>query len=471
MAQETYADVTVVGSGLPGLATAFELLDRGLVVAVVGPRTGAHEGQASRAAGAMLTVFSEVESTHPADRVAVEVRERLAARDGYEAWLDRIGAASGRGIDLTTGVWVIANGYGADDAAQLKTIAAAAEAQGHRAEFASPRDVPGLLPQIRAHEALWLPHEASLDPTALMDALVIVLHAHPQCHWIDATATGVREQGEHLVVDASDGSSTLSAHLVLAAGAGISGVLGTGDLARQVAAPPVRSGRGVSLLLRAPFALPAAIRTPNRGFACGSHVVPRGSDIYLGATNRLSTDPDYQAKASLDEIATLIHDGTAELHTGLRDAALLEVRVGHRPVTIDHLPVVGRSAHPMVHLATATYRCGVLLAPRIAGLIADGITTPGRHDDRPYSPRRPIAAPALEEFVDSSARGLVEMICQPGGQLPAGGEEKLAAFLRAGLLELAAGGSTRAAVVRRLWSGTPMAECVPLLMDAAGRLP
>jgi len=37
-------------------------------------------------------------------------------------------------------------------------------------------------------------------------------------------------------------------------------------------------------------------------------------------------------------------------------------------------------------------------------------------------------------------------------------------------LEMSVGSTTRAAVVRRLWNGTPMAECLPLLMDAAGRL-
>lgn len=465
------ADVTVVGSGILGLSAAFELVGRGLTVVVVGPRTGAHTGQACRAAGAMLTVFSEVESTHPADRVAVEVAERVTARDGYEAWLDGISAASGRYLALVPGVWVIANSYGRDDATELKAIARAAEAHGHRADFASPSEVPGLAPQTRAHEALWLPYEASIDPAAVMDALAAALHRHPHCTWIDSTATGVHEQSEHLVVGAADGSSILSAHLVLAAGAGIPAVLAEGELAEQVKAPPIRSGRGVSLVVRAPFTVPAAVRTPNRGFACGSHLVPRtDGTTYLGATNRLSTEPDYTTRASLDEIATLIHDGAAELNVELRDAALLEVRVGHRPVTIDHLPVFGRSAHPMVHLATGTYRCGVLLAPRAASLVADGITAPGSHADHPYSPQRDIIPPPLEDFVDTAAHGLVEMICQPGGQLPAGSEAKLAAFLRAALLEMSVGSTTRAAVVRRLWSGTPMAECLPLLMDAAGRL-
>ena len=56
--------IAVVGTGVVGLAVACELLDRGLRVTVVGPRGGDHRGQASRAAGAMLSTFSEIEPGH-----------------------------------------------------------------------------------------------------------------------------------------------------------------------------------------------------------------------------------------------------------------------------------------------------------------------------------------------------------------------------------------------------------------------
>ena len=130
-----------------------------------------------------------------------------------------------------------------------------------------------------------------------------------------------------------------------------------GPLGDPVDLPPLWSGRGVCMVVSAGFDLPAAVRTPNRGFACGAHLVPRGAGtVYLGATNRLSTEPDLHRRPSLDEITTLIHDGATELNTGPRDAQLLTVRVGHRPVTTDHLPLVGRTHHDRVHVATGTYR-------------------------------------------------------------------------------------------------------------------
>ncbi len=464
------ADVTVAGNGLLGLSAAFELLRRDLTVTVIGPRAGDHQGQASRAAGAMLTVFSEVEASHPLHRAELEVGQRIAARQLYGTWLSDVNAAAGTSVTLNPGVWVIGNGFGRDDDAELKAIHAAAQRNGWAAEFGDVRDVEGLAPQHRAFAALLLAGEASVDPAAILSALETAVAGHPRCQWIDAHAATVSAGGDHLMVTADDGQAAISAHLVLAAGAA-SGLLLDGELAKRAAIPPVFSGRGVSMTVTAPFRLPVAVRTPNRGFACGSHIVPRpDGTVYLGATNRLSTEPDADRRPGLDEIATLIHDGAAELNTGLRQAALVQARVGHRPVTVDHLPLIGTTGHPMIHVATATYRCGVLLAPLAANLIADGITVPGCHGDHPYRPTRPMPAPDLAELIGMSASGLVDMLCQPGGILPAGTADTLARVLAAGLREMSAGTSTQSKMMRRIWDRAPMQEAVPLLLDAAGRM-
>src|ERR1039458_2217944 len=88
-------DVAVVGTGVVGLAVSWALLQRGLRVSVIGPRGGDHRGQASRAAGAMLSTFSEIEPGHDPSRVAVETAERLAAHQMYPGWLDGLDAGQG----------------------------------------------------------------------------------------------------------------------------------------------------------------------------------------------------------------------------------------------------------------------------------------------------------------------------------------------------------------------------------------
>lgn len=464
------ADVTVVGSGMLGLAVAHELLNRGLSITVVGPRDPTHLGQASRAAGAMLTVFSEVEHGQPLDRVELEVGQRIAARRLYETWLADLASTSGLPIDLIPGVWVIANAYGAHDQLHLEAIRAAAHRHDWQADDATPADVPGLVPQVRASDALWLPGEATVNPVQVMAALEAAVVGNLPFQRIDANVDDIREHGDHLLVTADTGATALSAHVVVAAGAGSERLLHE-SLAATVGLPSVLAGRGVSMLVDAPFELPAAIRTPNRGFACGTHVVPRGDGrLYLGATNRLSTEPDSTRPPNLDEIATLIHDGAAELHTDLRNAGLASVRVGNRPVTFDHLPLLGTTGHPMIHAATATYRCGVLLAPLAAKIVADCITRPGSHADHPYRPTRPVAHPKLVDLLAATGTGLVDMLCQPGGQLPPGTDKQLAAILHVALAELATAPGARAAVVNRIWRRAPMIETIPLVAAAIGRL-
>ena len=91
---ETY-DVAVVGTGAIGLAVSAELLARGVAVAVVGPGSGDCPGQATRAGGAMLSTFSEIEPRHNTQHTAVQTTERVAAHTMYPTWLERINNASG----------------------------------------------------------------------------------------------------------------------------------------------------------------------------------------------------------------------------------------------------------------------------------------------------------------------------------------------------------------------------------------
>ncbi|WP_072474452.1 NAD(P)/FAD-dependent oxidoreductase [Amycolatopsis australiensis] len=457
------ADIAVIGAGIVGLACALELAQAGTSVAVVAPRTGDHAGQASRAAGAMLTVFSEVEAAHPQQRVEVEVAERVAARAGYDAWLEQVADLAGRPAPaLTPGVWVTASVPA--DRGELAAIAAAAANAGLAGQLHSPGDVPGLHSKS-VFEALWLPGEAGVDAGELVAAAAAAAMAHPRIAWFDADASRITDNGTDLRIEVTDGEPVTAEHLVLAAGVQTSAIVRRSPgLALDL--PPVLAGRGVSMMLQAvPERVESPIRTPNRGFACGAHLVARSDGrTYLGATNRLSTRPEPGRRASVDEIATLLHDGVHELNAGLRDAQVTDVRVGYRPYTVDHLPLVGRTANHKVLVATATYRCGILLAPRVATLIRSELEHPGTLDDHSYSPRRAMPVPDLAQLVHGRGDALAELLCQPGGHLPGGAVDQLGSVLCAALVHQHADPA-----VRRLTRSAPVEEVLPLLLDVAGR--
>ncbi|MFB9833953.1 NAD(P)/FAD-dependent oxidoreductase [Actinoallomurus acaciae] len=456
-------DVAVVGAGVVGLATAFELLTRGLTVTLIGPRGGDHAGQATRAAGAMLSTFSEIEPHHDEHRVILETTERVTAHEMYPAWLETVGGHAGRRLTATLGTWVLAP---AGKRAWLNPIAGAAHAAGHPAEQHDATDIPGLAAPPSSAAALWLPTEARIDSSDLVEALTHAVTDHPRAEWRDTQACAVGSGR----VRCTDGTQVSAADVVLAAGAGIPALLP--EAGRPIGVPPILAGRGVSALLRAPaVAPPHVVRTPNAAFACGVHLVPRADGTqYLGGTNRLTMSPETDRRASLDELSVLIGDATGLLDHRLSGAELLAVRVGLRPYTLDHLPLIGRTGERSLLLATATYRCGVLLAPRLAALVADEVTEPGALEAHPYRVLRPMAVPNVEDVIaDGAAHGLVEHLLQGGGHFSPTSKAQLDAFLALALRALLTDQRDGAAALRRLWQAAPVPEVLPSLLAMAQR--
>src|SRR5712692_6982368 len=153
-------DVAVIGGGILGRAITFQLSQSGMTTACIYQRNH-FRAQASAAAGGMLGVFSEVSAHDLPERQQLEVAQRQLARGLYDNFVADLCQRSGIAVQLTGGLFVIANSAGEDDALELAAIREAALAFGSRAETVSPRDVPGVAPQTGtvAYEALFLPDE------------------------------------------------------------------------------------------------------------------------------------------------------------------------------------------------------------------------------------------------------------------------------------------------------------------------
>lgn len=456
-------DVTVVGTGVIGLATAHELLARGLTVTVFGPRPATAPGQASAAAGAMLSLFSEVDANQPDVRVELEVSQRLKSFARYPAWLDSLAAASGQPpVSLADGTWVVATDTERDD---IAAIARAARTANHPAELHNGAVVDGLQPELAPATALWLPTEPSLDIARLLKVLGAAVATHRNARWCDSPVTSVTPGRAAVRLQCADDSAVTCGRVVLAAGAGIPALLG--ERGRDLGVPPVLAGRGVSMVLDTPVAVEHTVRTPNAAFACGTHLVPRADGtVYLGATNRLTLAPKLDGAATLDEVAVLIGDATRVIEHRLAAAELLRTQVGYRPYTLDHLPLVGPTADPRILLATATYRCGVLLAPLLADLVADEITEPGALAVHPYRTDRLIPVPQLSDLLTpATLHGLADHLTGPGA-----GQRQLAALLATALPAVLAGRDPAGDAMARLFARAPVAEVLPSLLALAERL-
>ncbi|GAA3475809.1 hypothetical protein GCM10018966_003350 [Streptomyces yanii] len=169
----------------------------------------------------------------------------------------------------------------------------------------------------------------------------------------------------------------------------------------------------------------------------------------------------------------LAADAASLMDPRLGAATLQDTRTMLRPYTLDHLPLIGRTAEPSVLLATATYRCGVLLAPRLAQLVADEITAPGSLNAHPYRALRPIPAPCIDVVLaDGAAKGLLEHVLQGGGHFPPAQQDEFASFaalvLRALLDEDSKAGTARGGCGNGPWSSRPYEETAEKVTAAGG---
>ncbi|MEV5575221.1 FAD-dependent oxidoreductase [Spirillospora sp. NPDC052269] len=413
-------DVAVIGTGIIGLSTAWAVSEPGVRVLLVGPRCRA--GQASAAAGAMLAPFSETSAADDPLSAPAEIAHRVAARAAYDGRLTRLRAESGREVTLTGGIWLVATAHGSGDLEALEAAARAARDHGATAEPHPPSEVPGLSPArtCLAHAALWLPDEASVDTGELLDALSHLLSARENVRWTDTTAVAL-EQGKAgsegpLIVRCADHGRYEADRVVLAAGTG-TGALADASPGLSLGLPELLAGKGVSVSVRdTGFALPATVRTPVRRFACGAHLVPRaGGAAYLGATNRLTPPGETSTAPALEEVLAVVQSVGDELNTGVYHRELASISVGHRPYTVDHLPLVGPTEDPRVLAATASYRNGVLLAPYIADLIAGHLRGALSLDAQPWSPTRTVVPPSLEEALGDRMQMLIDVLLPAEG--------------------------------------------------------
>ncbi|MBW8794657.1 MAG: FAD-dependent oxidoreductase [Streptomyces sp.] len=424
-------DVVVVGGGVLGMAVALGAADAGLRVTLVSPgcRT---EGAASAAAGAMLGVLGEhtAEDTDPAD-----LEFRFASAEMWPGWLAGLAEHTPSPVVLRRGTVVIANLDHPGDQDNLDAIERAAGHLGLRAQRLDPRHVPGLRPAPRHAPvaALACPDEGWVDADALLDALESASARHPRITTVPDTVrrVTVSPDGSRVTgVRLGAGGELPAAQVVLCAGAATGALL---DGLTPPTLPAVLPAKGVSMLLDVPVAEqpPMVIRTPNRDFACGLHLVPRAAcGLYLGATNR----PGPAGGATTDEHLSLLHGLLHQFRTDLRTTAVREIRWGHRPATGDGKALLGPVGPEGLHLATGTYRNGVLMAPAVAAIVTAGLLDEPCPVPHPYAPSRPRLQPSadlLTHLLATGAEHMTSVFLDPGGTLPFDRQGQLASTLAA----------------------------------------
>jgi glycine oxidase len=433
----TQADVVIVGNGALGLFLADELMERQVgVVVVVGPSH--RDAGASKAAGAMLGCFGEVTGDSLRTEAA-RTRFELGVR-AHDRWPDVLRrleeySSTGFPLQVATETHVVLNAIGAElDTVNFEAILKALDEYGKPWSEIDPKDIPGFKPRTdaRALRAIHLPAEGAVDARGVLAALEARLDA-TGATLVDQTVRRlVGGDGAVTGVELDDGHIIEAGAVVVAVGARSEALVRT--VVEDAELVPMFAGLGFAMIARRTAGEPfrSVVRTPNRGFACGLHVVPAGPGYeYFGATNRLVDD--VSSVTWIADVRYLCQYSMQQLDEQIARHEVVRWLNGNRPVTLDGFPAIGWLPVSGLYLMSGTYRDGFHCAPLLATHVANELQgEPGIIDPMFNPVRRPIETRtiegSIEEYVQHNMAAWFETGAEAAPQMTT---TQLAAYYRA----------------------------------------
>ena len=344
--------VLVVGAGIIGSAVALELHRRGARVTVL--ESASEGGQTSVASAGMVNPFSLTPEENPALPFAIESRRQfpewvasLKALTGIDAeWR----AEGGLCVALTPG-----------DRAHLQRMLAWVVRYEPSARLLSDQEVRQLEPALTEQclGGLWLPSEGWVHTERLMRALHQALRQSGVALERGRPAIGFATEGRR-VVGVRTATGTLYADaVVLCAGAWASMLADTLGISI-----PIEPLRGQVLVLRdLPQGVGRLLVSPI------GYLVPQadGSALFGATRERVG----YDTRVTAEGVETLL-SRFLQLFPRMVDATLMGFKVGLRPNTPDHQPLISALPHwDGLYLACGHSYHGILLAPATAAAVAD----------------------------------------------------------------------------------------------------
>jgi glycine oxidase len=324
------ADVIIIGDGIVGLSTAFELGRSGASVAVVGAQ---REGMASRAAAGLLapSVGSLPANVNPF------FFDSLGRYPAFVESLTRFEPA----LRLVDGLIDLS-----------RTASTPA-----RGRHVSPEELATLEPALTAPNGGTLyAADGAIDAVLLVRALRrAVSEAAGATIVTDDPVRAVELSNPLPAVLLESGARIAAPIIVLAAGAWAPAI---GGLPRTLPVTPLKGQ-----MLAVQFSgLAHAVMSDS------VYLVPRGSETVIGATaERMGFDVTITAVA-----IEVLRRAATEVCPQLSVSAITSTWAGLRPATPDLLPIIGPDpADPRLIYACGHSKNGILLAPATAAAVRD----------------------------------------------------------------------------------------------------
>jgi glycine oxidase ThiO len=328
---QAHSDVSIVGGGAIGLATAIELALQGVSVTVLSRN---FQEAALHAAAGMLA--PQAEGIAPGPMLDLCLRSRAM----YPEWVRKLESLTGMDAEY----W------------PCGILAPQYELSSSK-EWCDRPSLDALQPRLGEDVmgGWWFPQDGQVNNQKLAQ----VLRVAAQQLGVQLLEGVTVEQITHTETQVTGVQTTAgiytSDRYVLATGAWSGGLLSI----------PVMPRKGQMLAVRA-----GVSPQPLQHVLFGSeiYIVPRRNGrIVIGATSENVGFVPQNTPAGVQQLLT---DAT-RLYPPLKDWVLEQCWWGFRPTTPDELPILGPSPYENLVLATGHHRNGILLTPITATLLAD----------------------------------------------------------------------------------------------------
>jgi glycine oxidase len=361
-------DVLIIGGGIMGTASAWELARHGAKVVVL--ERSVPGAEASSAAAGILGAQAEAHHPGPMAELCLASRARYAkfARTLSEETRIDVGYRE-------CGVLRVA--FDPSGARKLRAENAWQSKRRLQVEALGRRELARHEPQLssKLSGGVRFANDARVEPKALLRALHIAALGRGVVFRSGAFARRVVVEGERAVGVALDDGAVLRAkNVVVAAGSWTSLIDGLGLPTGQVV--PAR-GQIVELELPAP-------PLSHVVFGPGAYLVPRDDGrVLVGSTLEFV---GYEREVTAGAVRDLLTHAIAIL-PALERAGLRATWSNFRPYTKDELPLLGRTQIESLFLSTGHYRNGILLAPVSAEIVRAAVL--GQRPPVPLAAFRP----------------------------------------------------------------------------------
>jgi glycine oxidase len=362
-------DVLIVGGGLIGLATAFELAQRGAVVRVY--ERGEPGRGASWAGAGMLAPYAE----HIDDEAMLELCR--TSLDRYPIFAQRVSDAGSVRVDVALD-GIVEAAFDAQQLARLDAFHRELRARSVAAELLDRHDAMMAEPALGKHVAgaLVVAGQGYVDNRRLGRALLAACAARGVAVQAPVRELAIECDDRRVLGVRTEFGFASASFVINAAGAWAAHVAGL-PAAAQLPVTPVK---GQMLALAAPSGF---VRRAT--WVPGAYLVPRPDGrLLVGATVE---DAGFDQRVTAAAVRGLL-DAALTAAPSLGAFTVTESWAGLRPATPDGRPFIGPMAIEGLLAATGHYRNGILLAPVTADLIASFVESGDATPLRAFSPLR-----------------------------------------------------------------------------------